>query len=191
MLQSFAAALQSTGSLEAARDYAEKARDAQGLEVQAVASIELDYADMLLPGDPPGALTVLEDVRRRSPPEQLAGEATLLTGKCFATRLDWQRALDTFSALSDTRADEVGARATAERARALESTGNLTEAVNQYLRIAYIFPGFPELAAEGMFNAARLASQAGDKDNAARISGQLRKRYPDSPWARRLDGAAP
>ena len=191
VLQSFAAALQSTGSLEAARDYAEKARDAQGLEVQAVASIELDYADMLLPGDPAGALTVLDDVRRRSPPEPLAGEATLLTGKCFAARLDWQRALDIFSALSDTRADEVGARATAERARALESTGNLTEAANQYLRIAYIFPGFSELAAEGMFNAARLASQAGDKDNAARISGQLRKRYPDSPWVKRLDEGAP
>ena len=129
------------------------------------------------------------------PPEPLPGEATLLTGKCFAARLDRQRALDIFSALSDTRADEVGARATVERARALESTGNLTEAVNQYLRIAYIFPGFSELAAEGMFNAARLASQAGDEAMRPASAGSFESATPtahgSSAWTKARRRGAP
>jgi tetratricopeptide (TPR) repeat protein len=100
---------------------------------------------------------------------------------------DRQKALDIFAALSDTRIDEVGAQATLERAKALESLGSGREAVEQYLRISYVFPGFADLAAEGLFSAARLSLQQGDRENASRAEETLKKRYPDSPWANRLD----
>ncbi|HVP18017.1 MAG TPA: tetratricopeptide repeat protein [Spirochaetia bacterium] len=186
-LQRFGEMLRSFASLETARDFAHKAKAAPGLDVQVVASVELDYADMLLPQEPSEALSVLDDVRRLSPPEPLAGEAALIMGRAYAARSEWQRAVDILAALSDTRGDEVGARATRERARALEATGDAREAINQYLRIGYLFPAYPDLGAEGMFNAARLALHNGDKESAGRITDGLRKRYPASVWVTRLD----
>ena len=190
-LQGFSSSLTSLGSLETARDLCEKAKESKGLDVQVVAGVEMAYAGMLLPDNPDGALAVLDDVRRRSPPEPLSGKATLLTGQAYAAKSDWQRAIGVFSALSDMRADEIGAEATNQRAHALESSGDAQEAVNQYLRIAYIFPGFPELAAEGLYNAARLARISGDVANARRIGEQLQKRFPASPWTQRLNESNP
>ncbi len=186
-LRGFSQALRSVSSLDTARDFAEKAKRTAGLDVRVVAGVALDYAEMLLPRDPSGAIAVIEDVSRRSPPEPLAGEASLLMGQALAARSEWQRAIDILAALSDTRADEVGARATGERARALEASGDPREAMNQYLRIAYIFPSYSDLAAEGLYNAARLAVQLGDKENATRIAAALRARYPASQWASRLN----
>ena len=185
-LQGFADALKAYSSLETARDFAEKARETQGLDVRVVAGVQLEYAKLLLAKDPPGATDVLEDVRRRSPPEPLAGETSLLMGQALASQSQWQKAIEIFAALSDSRADEVGAQATAERARSLEAIGNLADAMTQYLRISYIFPTDVELSAEGMFNAARLAERVGDRDAAARIEDALRKRYPESQWVPRL-----
>lgn len=186
-LQGFSECLKSVSKVETARDFVQRAQGTQGLDVQVVASVALDYVRMLLPRDPTTALAVLEDLSRRSPPEPLAGQASLLMGQAFSALSEWQRALDILAQLSDNRADEVGAQATEERARVLEATGDLREAMNQHLRIAYLFPTYADLAAEGMYNAARLAVQLGDGANAARIAEGLRRRYPASPWTARLE----
>jgi tetratricopeptide (TPR) repeat protein len=185
-LQGFSESLRSVSNVETAQEFVEKARGTPGLDVTIVASVELDYAQMLLAQDPGKALIILDEVRHRSPPEPFAGEVSLLMGEAFAARSEWQRAIDILAALSDTRADEVGARATGARALALEASGDLREAISQYLRIAYLFPSYADLAAEGMYNAARLAVQLGDKENAERIEEGLRARYPTSEWVSRL-----
>jgi len=185
-LKGFDEALESLANISLARDFAQKAKDEKGLDVVVVASLELDYARMLLAQDASETLAVLDDVRHRSPPEPLAGEASLLTGQALAALSQWQRVIDILAPLSDSRADEVGARATGERARALEESGNLTDAMTQYLRIAYLFSAYADLGAEGMYNAARLALRMGDRENAARIQEGLRTRFPGSPWISRL-----
>jgi TolA-binding protein len=185
-LKGFEEALESLSNISLAQDFAQKAKDEKGLDVVVVASLELDYARMLLAQDASETLAVLDDVRHRSPPEPLAGEASLLTGQAFAALSQWQRAIDILAPLSDSRADEVGARATRERARALEASGNLADAITQYLRIAYLFSAYADLGAESMYNAARLALRMGDRENAARIQEGLRTRFPGSLWVSRL-----
>jgi len=95
--------------------------------------------------------------------------------------------MDIFGALENSHADEIGARAAGERARALEATGRTSEAVDEFLKISYQFPDSPDLAAEGLYNAVRVARARGEKDKAARIEARLRKDHPDSPWIRKLD----
>ena len=186
-LDGFRKALAALDSLDAALQLAARAKATRGLDVRVAAGILLDYARMLLAASPDKALAVVADARRLAPPEPLAGEAVLLTGLCSAGMGDRQKALDIFAALSDTRIDEVGAQATLERARTLEASGSGREAVEQYLRISYVFPGFADLAAEGLFSAARLSIQQGDRENALRAQETLKKRYPDSSWTNRLD----
>jgi TolA-binding protein len=179
-------ALQSTGSLEQARAYAQKARATRGLATEASADIQLEYAKLLMGSSPADALAVISDVRRSAPPEPLAGEASLALGSYYAAVRDWSKALDVFGALESSRADRIGAQAAREHARALEATGHTAEAVDQFLKVAYLFSDYPDLAAEGLYDAARVARARGDRERAAKLEQSLRQSYPQSPWAQKI-----
>jgi TolA-binding protein len=179
-------ALRSVGSLELARQVVDKAKSARGLSVAAAAGIQLAYADMLLPGRPADALAAISDVKRSSPPEPQAGETSLLLGRYYAAVADPNRAMDIFGALRDSRADEIGALATMELARTLEAAGRTSEAIDEYLKVSYLFSDFPDLAAEGLWSALIVARNRGDRDRASKIEQSLRTGYPGSPWALKL-----
>jgi hypothetical protein len=141
---------------------------------------------MLLQSDPEAARVVIDEVRRAGPPEPLAGETSLLQGRYDAAVGDWKRAASVFSSLASTRTDETGARAVGEHARILELTGHTAEAVDEWMSVSSRFPEFQDLAAEGLYNAARIAHARGDAGRAARIEQSLRKDYSGSPWVQKL-----
>jgi TolA-binding protein len=186
VLGSWRDALVSLGSLETARSYAAKAKAAKGLPPAAAAAIELTAAEMLLAGSPEEALDLVNDARRRAPPEPWTGQASLLLGMYCETVGDADRAAGIFAALEGPRADEVGARAALGHGRALEAAGHASEAIDQYVKVSYQFPDFPAAAAEGLYSAVRLARARGERDRAARIEQMLRTGYPASPWVERL-----
>ena len=150
-----------------------------------MAGIELAYAELLIASSPADSLAVIDDARRRAP--AVRGRSEPSPGTYYAAMEDWNRASDIFSALESSRADEIGARAAREHARALESTGRTSEAVDEYLKISYQFPDYPDIAAEGLFNAVRLARARGEQDRAARLEQALRKGFPNSSWIEQLD----
>ncbi len=183
----FRSALRATGDLELARKFSERAVGSRGLAVEAAAGIQLEYAQMLLGSDPEAARAVIDDVRRAMPPEPLAGEASLLQGRYLAAVGDWKKAEDVFRSLESARTDEVGARAAGEHARVLESTGRTAEAIDAYVTVSSRFPEFQDIAAQGLYEARRVARARGNMGRAAEIEERLRKAYPDSPWVRKLD----
>ena len=73
----------------------------------------------------------------------------------------------------------------AEHGRALESTGHTSEAVDEFLKLSYQFPDFPDLVAEALYNAVRIARARGEQDRAAKIEQGLKKAFPASPWLSR------
>ncbi|HVO40240.1 MAG TPA: tetratricopeptide repeat protein, partial [Spirochaetia bacterium] len=186
-LAGFGMSLETLNSPDSARGFASRARSARGLDPRIAAGVLLASGRVLLSSSPSEALAAAADASRMSPPEPWAGEAALLAGRCSAAMGDSARALDILAALSDGRIDEVGAQATLERARTLEKAGNSRDALEQYLRVPYVFSGSGDLAGEALFNAARLSLQQGDREGSARISGMLRARYPESPWTARLN----
>lgn len=186
-IDGFSASLHSTGSLELARQYSVKARGASGLPAEARAGILLAYADMLLASAPADALSLINEASRAAPPEPYAGQASLLLGRYYAAVSDWNRCLDILGALEGSRADEVGAEAALARGHALEAMGRTADAVDEFLKVSYLFPDYSDLAAEGLYNAARVARARGDKDAAAKIEQSLRKGFPGSPWVGKLD----
>ena len=185
-LDGYRAAVLAAGDAAAARSYAIRAKTAKDVPAEAAAALQLDYAQLLLASSPADARSVIQGVRADTPPEPIAGEAALLWGMCDAAEGDWSRAIDVFRALERSRADEVGARAVLEHAAALEATGLTAEAVDQYLGIFWRFPEMADLAAEGLFNAIRVARARGDSGRAAALELGLRARYPESPWISRL-----
>jgi len=181
-IEGFAAALGELADVEAARQYAQKARAAAGISPEAGAGVILACADMILSSAPDEARALVDAVRRSAPPEPYAGEASLLLGRYAAFRSDWSKALDIFGALEGSRADDVGARAALEKGKTLEAAGRTSEAVDEYLKVAYLFPDLGDRAAEGMSNAVRVSRARGDKDRASKIEQALRKSFPESRW---------
>lgn len=181
------AALRETGDLELARRFSDRAAGSHTLAVEAAAGIQLEYAQMLMESDPEGARAVIDEVKRAGPPEPLAGEVSLLQGRYDAAVGDWRRAADVFNSLKTTRTDEIGARAWIEHGRVLESTGHTAQAVDEWAAASSRFPEFQDLAAEGLYNAGRVAQARGDLGRAAAIRQTLHKAYPGSPWVRKLD----
>jgi hypothetical protein len=111
---------------------------------------------------------------------------SLLQGRYAAFHSDWARALDILGALEGSRADDIGARAALEKARTLEAMGRTGDAVDEFLKVAYLFPDLGNRAAEGMANAVRVSRARGDRDRAAKIEQAMRKTYPSSPWLKSL-----
>ncbi len=185
-IEGFTAALRDVGDADTARRFSREAAASRDLGVEASAGVRLAAADILLPSAPDEALALITEVRRTAPPEPFAGEASLLMGEYAASHSDWNRALDILGALEGSRVDDIGARAAIEKGRTLESMGRTAEAVDEYLKVAYLFPDLGDRAAEGMASAVRVSRARGDTDRAAKIEQTLRKNYPASPWIESL-----
>ena len=182
----FSESLRANGDLSVARDFSSRAASTPSLGDEASAGVQLAAAGMLLESSPSEARAVAARVAAAAPPEPYAGEASLLLAECAERASDWNRALDILGALESSRADDVGARAALEKGRALQAMGRTSDAVDEYLKVAYLFPGLADRAAEGMARAVSLARQRGDSERAARIERSLRSTYPDSPWLQGL-----
>ena len=187
-IEGFTGALNKMGDVETARYFSQKVGSSTALGVEASAGVRLASADVLLASAPEEALALITEVRRAAPPEPFAGEASLLMGRYAESRGDWNRALDIFGALEGSRADDVGARAAIEKGRTLEAMGRTADAVDEYLKVAYLFPDLGDRAAEGMAAAVRVSRARGDTGRSARIEQALRTNYPASPWLDTLSG---
>ena len=184
--EGFERSLEATGSSALAAEYAARASSQKGLPTETVTRVRLAHARLVLRDSPKEALELLSDLRRKPPAEPLAGQLNLLLGQAYAATGETGRALDIFTALAGSRADRVGAEAQREQARALEATGRTSEAMDEFVRISYLFPDFPDLAAEGLYNAVRIALRRGERDRARSFEDSLRKAFPESPWTAKL-----
>ena len=182
-LDGFGAALRAADSVDLARTYAGLASGVSGLSPDAAAGVRLAAADILVATQPDEALAIISEVRQDAPPEPLAGQASLLLAKYYIAKKNWDRALDALGVLESSRADEIGARAALQRGLALEAMGRTADAVDELVKVGYLFPDFADLAAEGLFNAIRLAHARGDEQRAARIEENLHATYPTSSWS--------
>ncbi len=181
-LDGFSAALHAAGDVDLARTYARLASGAGALSPDAAAGVRLAAADILVASQPDEALAIITDVRRDAPAEPFAGQASLLLAKCYAAEKDWDHALDILGVLESSRADEIGAQAALQRGDTLEAMGRTADAIDELVKVGYLFPDFADLAAEGLFNAVRLAHARGDEQRAARLAQNLLASYPTTKW---------
>ncbi len=185
-LEGFERALRS-GSIELAREFVQKSRTMEGLSADTLSSIELDCAGRLLTQNSEESRSLILSVLDRMPSERLKGKADFLLAGCFAVEGEWEKARAAYEELYDSRGDRLGARARMECARVLESAGKAEEAFDMYLSLHALFPGFSDLASEGLYRAVRLSRARGESVKASASEATLRKAYPDSPWIKRLE----
>ena len=179
-------AFKNAGSVELSSEYLQKARLDPQISSYVLSSVELDYAALVLSRNPEEARAVAEEVSRRMLPDSMLREAGLLLGKCSIAKKQWTRAKEILIGLASSRGDRVSALARLEYAGVLKAEGSSLEAMEVFAGISALYPSFPDLSAEGLYQALLLARSRGDSKNAVVFLEKLKKDHPQSPRAMEL-----
>ncbi|MBA7541627.1 hypothetical protein ES705_33943 [subsurface metagenome] len=101
-----------------------------------------------------------------------------MIGRYYQENGEFRRALDIFTALAELRADMTGAAAQINIARILKSMDKREEAAEEYLKVSYIFPDYPDLVEEAIFEAILLFRSLGAMDKAQQLYIKLKNEFP-------------
>jgi TolA-binding protein len=187
-LDGYGRALDQADDITLAEQFLQTARGMSALTPQCAAQIRLEYSKLLLSRDPAEALIVVEEVLLSPMPDDQAREAYLLLGMCHASTGEDAAAREVFKGLIVSRHDRVAAKALFESGRSWEAEGSPAEAFHAFASVYADYPEFPDLASEGLFNAARIAAEIGERGIAVTLEARLKKEYPGSTWIMRLAG---
>lgn len=113
------------------------------------------------------------------------GRLALTAGDSDEARSSLTRAAEMAGdeALADLRARSYFSLAELE-----EKTGQMEQAARTFLSVALLYDD-PVLTPESLYRAAHLLEKLGRGGDQKRTSQELRERYPDSEWAKKLDAA--
>lgn len=84
----------------------------------------------------------------------------------------------------------IQAEAYVRQGDCLQQQGKQKEALIAYLHVDVLFSGETALHAESLFHLSKLWNAAGQPGRAADAAAELQKEYPNSPWTKKLGGAA-
>lgn len=87
---------------------------------------------------------------------------------------------------SDPELAEVRARSYLGLAETARARGQLDEAVRRYLSVGILFED-EELTPHALYEAVQLLETLGRRGDRDRTAGELRARFPDSPWTEKLE----
>jgi TolA-binding protein len=179
-------ALMTIGDPGFARDLTEKSGADPRFSSATRSQIGLAYARILLQKSPGDAVSYLYGLIE-SAPEPEAGEASLILGMCYTALGEKQSARQIFQDVIRARSDRSAAAARMEMARLWEAEGKTGEALSEFSQVYKSFPEYSDLAAEGLFNAARLAYRIGERGIASELESLLAARFAQSPWVKMLE----
>jgi len=134
-------------------------------------------------GDQAGAEARFLRVIDRKAPSPYYERAYLGLGKCWFSRGEYEKAIESFENALDAHGDNmVGAHARFEIGKARDKLGQYREAAKSFLMVAILYED-KELCPEALYNAGRAFAQAGDEDKSINTYKELVDRYPDHPLA--------
>jgi TolA-binding protein len=148
--------------------------------------VRLEYARHIFSSKPEAAMAILQTVRGEDPDQPLASEVNFLIGEYYRSIGELDRAYDIFTGIIAASSQRPGAASQLGVARILEARGQNQEAAEEYLKVHFLYPDHPELAAEGLYSAGRIYREEGYPDRAEQLFEKLAAEYPDSPWLEKV-----
>ena len=152
------------------------------LEPELKNRVRLEYARFIFSEKPEAAMAILQTVRGEDPAEPLAGEVNFMIGEYYRIEGELERAYDIFSGIIGANSERPGAESQLAIGRVLEAQGRNQEAAEEYLKVHFLYPDHPDLAAEGLYMAGQMYWNEGYRDRAEELFDRLAREYPDSPW---------
>jgi len=141
-------------------------------------SLRYEYAAAIFDQRREEAFALLQKIRQEGPEEPVKSRSNFLIGRYYQESGELRRALDIFTALAELRADRTGAAAQMNIARILKRMDKREEAALEYLKVSYIFPDYPDLVEEAIFEAILLFRSLGAQDKAQQLYIKLKNEFP-------------
>ncbi|MBN2551814.1 MAG: tetratricopeptide repeat protein [Spirochaetales bacterium] len=148
--------------------------------------VRLEYARYIFPAAPEAAMAVAQAIRAEDPAEPVASEVSFMIGEYYRINGQPDRALDIFTGVVSVSSGRPGAASQLGIAQVLEARGQSREAAEEFLKVHFLYPDFPDLAAEGLYSAGKLYWDQGYRDRAGQLFEKLELEYPDSPWLEKI-----
>lgn len=165
---------------DTALDFLDKAEKEEDAPAWLKNSLRYEYAAAIFDQRREEAFALLEKIRQDGPEEPLKSKSDFLIGRYFQEIGELRRALDIFAALAELRADRTGAAAQMNIARIFKSLDRSEEAAEEFLKVSYIFPDYPDLVEEAIFEAILLFRSLGAFDKAQQLYTKLKNEFPQS-----------
>jgi len=140
--------------------------------------LRYEYAAAIFDQRREEAFTLLQKIRQEGPEEPVKSRSNFLIGRYYQESGELRRALDIFTTLAELRADITGAAAQMNIARILKSMDKREDAAEEYLKVSYIFPDYPDLVEEAIFEAILLFRSLGAVDKAQQLYTKLKNEFP-------------
>lgn len=141
-------------------------------------SLRYEYAAAIFDQRREEAFALLQKIRQEDPEEPVKSRSNFLIGRYYQESGELRRALDIFYTLAELRADRTGAAAQMNIARILKGLDKREEAAFEYLKVSYIFPDYPDLVEEAIFEAILLFRSLGAMDKAQQLYIKLKNEFP-------------
>lgn len=162
----------------AALAFLDKAEKEEDVPAWLKNSLRYEYAAAIFDQRREEAFALLEKIRQDGPEEPVKSWSNFLTGRYYQESGELRRALDIFTILAELRADRTGAAAQMNIARILKGMDKREEAAEEYLKVSYIFPDYPDLVEEAIFEAILLFRSLGAMDKAQQLYTKLKNEFP-------------
>ena len=188
-LEGLRAGFQAIGAASAKRYYLVAAVAGEAaLPAEVRARVMYDYAMLIQPDEPGAAVSILQEALPDLSPGPERDDGYFLLAEGYRQSGEPQRAIDAYRVVSEVAVAGGGRQAEAHlrRAQLMVETDGEEAAANELANVALRFPNDADIASEALYYAVELRRKQGANRAADRLSSRLFERYPDSPWAERL-----
>ena len=135
-------------------------------------------------GNTTAAQSTWEALYKEMPNHRAAQEAAMELGRLLRDQKDYTQAIRYFDDVASKRTDDLGAEAQIEMAETLRQSGDLEEALKNFLKVKYLFKAYPDRVAAALIQAGDCAQQLGRNDEAKRYYQEVTRSYPGTSWAK-------
>ncbi|MFC1708402.1 tol-pal system YbgF family protein, partial [Planctomycetota bacterium] len=135
--------------------------------------------------------TISEAKRHKRGFEEILMGAQVAKGETYTAKKDYTQAIQFYEELA-SRGKGQSAQATggayvnlAKAYQARDKDDDKRKALRTYMQVTIYYAGAPEAYAEALYQTARLLEDEGKRDQAKAYDRELKKRCPDSSWAKK------
>lgn len=129
-----------------------------------------------------------QTVQQKFPETEARDQIDVLVGRSYIAQANFDQARQTFQAVLDRIAGQKTLAAAQSQFYLAETSlmqKNYEDALKEYIRVAVLFPGFPDLQSAALFQAGQCDEVLGHPTQAIQSYENLRRLYPESEFASR------
>ncbi len=151
--------------------------------------VAFEYALFKCNKNPELSFKIFTDIVEHGCSEDIKAKAEFEIARFYGEKGEINRAISILQVVSDRDSGLLGAKALLLLAKLLERSGKTDMAIQNYLKIDYLFSEYSNIASEALYRLYKIYRNIGSNRKAEMIKEKLLKKFPESKWIPLLRGS--